>query len=93
MLPVCRAAKDTVGYPPKRFQRDGEASMGPKGVSRMLASMPAGHGNGGAGTLRPAISIHENFEFRHAEIDARADGEKSHKCGKTHIFAAWTLAG
>ncbi len=48
---------------------------------------------GGAGTLRPAISIPENLEFRHAEIDARADGEKSHKCGKTHIFAAWALAG
>ena len=67
--------------------------MEPVGVSRKLALMPAGHGNGGAEPLRPAISIHENFDFRHAEIDARADGEKIHKCGKTHIFAAWALAG
>ncbi len=67
--------------------------MEPVGVSRKMALMPAGHGNGGAGTLRSAISIPENLEFRHAEIDARADGEKSHKCGNTHIFAAWALAG
>ncbi len=73
--------------------------MEPVGVSRKLASMPAGHGNGGAGpsravgAVRPAISIQENLEFHHAEIDARADGEKSHKCGKTHIFTARALAG
>ncbi len=67
--------------------------MEPVGVSRKLALMPASHAMGGAGTLRPATSIRKNLEIRHAEIDARADGEKSHKCGKTHIFAAWALAG
>ena len=67
--------------------------MEPIGVSRKLALMPAGHVKGGAGPLRSAISIRKNLEIRHAEIDARADGEKSHKCGKTHIFAAWALAG
>ena len=67
--------------------------MEPVGVSRMLALMPAGHAKGRAEPLRSAISIPENLKFRHAEIDARADGEKSNKCGKTHIFAAWALAG
>ncbi len=62
--------------------------MEPAGVSRKLALMPAGHAKGRAEPLRSAISILENLEFRHAEIDARADGEKSHKCGKTHIFLA-----
>ena len=67
--------------------------MEPFDVSRKLALMPAGHAKGRAEPLRSAISIPENFEFRHAEIDAKADGEKNHKCGKTHIFAAWALAG
>ena len=67
--------------------------MEPVGVSRKLALMPASHTKGGESPLRSAISIPENLEFRHAEIDAKADGEKSHKCGKTHIFAAWVLAG
>ncbi len=67
--------------------------MEPVGVSRKLILMPAGHAKGRAEPLRPATSIPENLEIRHAEIDARADGEKSHKCGKTHIFAAWARAG
>ncbi len=67
--------------------------MEPVGVSRKLALMPAGYAKGRAEPLRSAISIRENLEIRHAEIDARADGEKSHKCRKTHIFAAWALAG
>ncbi len=67
--------------------------MEPVGVSRNLALMPAGHAKGRAGPLRSATSIRKYLEVRHAEIDARADGEKSHKCGKTHIFAAWVLAG
>ncbi len=67
--------------------------MEPVGVSRKLALMPAGHANGRADSLRSAISIRKYPDIRHAEIDARADGEKSHKCGKTHIFAAWALAG
>ncbi len=67
--------------------------MEPFDVSRKLAMMPAGRGNGGAGPLRSATSIQKNLEIHHAEIDARADGEKSHKCGKTHIFAARALAG
>ncbi len=67
--------------------------MEPVGVSRKLALMPAGHAKGGESLLRSAISILGNLDIRHAEIDARADGEKSHKCGKTHIFAAWALAG
>ncbi len=67
--------------------------MEPVVVSRKLALMPAGHAKGGADPLRPATSIRKNLEIRHAEIDARADGEKSHRCEKTHIFAAWALAG
>ncbi len=47
-LPVCRAAKYPVGCSPKRFHRDGEASVEPVGVSRKLAFMPAGHVNVGA---------------------------------------------
>ena len=64
-----------------------EASVEPVVVSRMFALMPAGHGDGGAGPLRSAISIRGNLEFRHAEVaDARGD-----KCGKTHIAleCAW----
>ena len=67
--------------------------MEPVGVSRKLALMPAGHAKGRAEPLRPATSIRKYLEIRHAEIDARADGEKIHECGKTHIFAAWALAG
>ncbi len=67
--------------------------MEPVGVSRKLALMHAGHAKGGAEPLRSVTSIRGNLEFRHAEIDARADGEKIHRCGKTHIFAAWALAG
>ncbi len=67
--------------------------MEPVGVSQELALMPAGHAKGGADPSRAAISIQENLKIRHAEIDARAGDEKSHECGKTHIFAAWALAG
>ena len=65
--------------------------MEPVGFSRKLALMPAGHGKGGAGTLRPAISIHEIIRTLYPE--AGRGGKKSHKCGKTHIFLAWALAG
>ena len=67
--------------------------MEPVGVSRKLALMPAGHAKGRVEPLRPATSIRKNLEIRHAEIDARADGEKIHKCGKTHIFLAEPRAG
>ncbi len=67
--------------------------MEPVGVSRKLALTCAGHAKGRAEPLRPATSIQKNLDIRRAETDARADGEKNLKCGKTHIFAAWALAG
>ncbi len=90
-MPVCHEAKFTVGCSPKRFQQDREISMEPVGVSRKLALMPAGHAKGRVEPLRLATSIRKILEIHHAEVDARADGEKSHKCEKTHIFAAWAL--
>ncbi len=60
--------------------------MEPVGVSRKLAFMPAGHGNGGAGTLRLATSIRKNLEFRHAETDARADDKKKSQMWENSHF-------
>ena len=69
--------------------------MEPVGVSRKWTVILASHTEGGesllrsSGALHPIISILANPDIRHAGV---ADG-RGDKCGKTHIFAAWVLAG